>query len=505
MKCYFFLFCATSLSFLCNAQSKAGNNWLLGYPPEPGFEVPYSGGSVVRFTDIGVDTSRFTAGGFMSVSSSISDSTGKLLFYTNGCEMYNREYQIMLNGNAISAGESYDLTCTGATGIKGYGEFQLLMTLPWPHKADKYVSAYIFLNKPNTLLIEVHFSTIDMTLDNGKGGVVDKNLELYSDKVLNGFMNATRHGNGIDWWVTFPEYQSSNYLSFLLDSTGLHPPAIQDVGFFSDGCSGHGQSAFSPDGTKYAEVCFFRGQVMDFDRCTGKFSHARVIDFETTGDPANEENGCAGVAFSPDSRFMYVSRCDSLYQYDMLAKDFNSSRQTIAWYDGQPDTTGMRASGFYTLLTAPDDKIYINMSWSTKALHVIHHPNEKGLACGFQKWGLELPTLHYGQLPNMPNFKLGAANPACINCDTTVHKSSFTLFPNPAQSEVLICRQGEVQTGPFTFELYDALGRLMLEDAMETLPHRVYLNNLPEAGYFYRIFGNNGERLSNGTLVKVHE
>jgi hypothetical protein len=70
---------------------------------------------------------------------------------------------------------------------------------------------------------------------------------------------------------------------------------------------------------------------------------------------------------------------------------------------------------------------------------------------------------------------------------------------------VLICRQGEVQTGPFTFELYDALGRLMLEDAMETLPHRVYLNNLPEAGYFYRIFGNNGERLSNGTLVKVHE
>jgi hypothetical protein len=142
---------------------------------------------------------------------------------------------------------------------------------------------------------EIHFSTVDMTIDNNRGGVVDKNLPIYIDKVLSGYMNTTRHGNGEDWWFTFPEYRTSSYLSFLLDSTGLNPPVLQDVGLFSTGCGGHGQSAFSPDGTQYAEVCFFRGQVMDFNRCTGTFSNARSIDFETTGDSANETNQCAGA------------------------------------------------------------------------------------------------------------------------------------------------------------------------------------------------------------------
>jgi hypothetical protein len=121
------------------------------------------------------------------------------------------------------------------------------------------------------------------------------------------------------------------------------------------------------------------------------------------------------------------------------------------------------------------------------------------------KWGLELPTLHYGQLPNMPNFNLGAAIPPCIQCDTAVQATTFTLFPNPAQTEVLICAQGANPTGPFTFELYDALGRLMQKTSMEALPHRVYLEDLPEAGYFYRIFGNNGTRLGNGTLIKLQD
>jgi hypothetical protein len=118
LKYCFLLFYMTICAFTCNAQVKTGNNWILGSPPEPGFEVPYIGGTIVTFTDMGADTSRFMADGFMSVSSSISDSNGQMLFYSNGCEIYNREYQIMTNGDAMSAGEIYDLGCTGALGIK---------------------------------------------------------------------------------------------------------------------------------------------------------------------------------------------------------------------------------------------------------------------------------------------------------------------------------------------------------------------------------------------------
>jgi len=57
----------------------------------------------------------------------------------------------------------------------------------------------------------------------------------------------------------------------LLDSLGIHGPDIQPNAGILTGSGGSGQAVFSYDGTKYAEVCFFQGQTLDFDRCTGKF------------------------------------------------------------------------------------------------------------------------------------------------------------------------------------------------------------------------------------------
>ncbi|GAB4493911.1 MAG: hypothetical protein OHK0019_18920 [Saprospiraceae bacterium] len=288
---------------------------------------------------------------------------------------------------------------------------------------------------------------------------------------------------------------------FLLDSFGIHVPDIQEVSVLTNS-TGFGQAAFSPDGTKYAEVCFFQGQIMDFDRCTGKFSNPQVIQFDTSNS-----NSRAGVAFSPDSRYLYVSRFDSLYQYDMSVADFNSTRQTVAYFDGEIDSTGLRDPFFYTMLLAPDNKIYMNTPGSTKALHVINYPNEKGLACGFQKWGLDLPTLHYGQMPNLPNFRLGAIDPPCGSsaCDTLPVTETFTVFPNPATEYIVISNAKSEMNSPLTFQLYDALGRLLIEEKMDCLPHRIELADLPSAGYFYRVFQVGGERLGNGTLVKVQK
>ena len=289
-----------------------------------------------------------------------------------------------------------------------------------------------------------------------------------------------------------------NYLVFLLDSLGLHGPDIQAVGDLV-GSGGYGQSAFSPDGTKYAEICFFQGQVLDFDRCSGKFSNPRLINYDSTGG-----NNYAGVAFSPNSQYMYISRSDSLYQFDMNASNFNDSRLTVAQYDGMPDSTFMKGSDFYTLLTAPDDKIYI-CPLQSKALHIIHQPNERGALCGFQKWGLELPTIHYGQLPNLPNFKLGAMDPPCssMGCDTLPQTEDFFLFPNPATDYVVISNKKSTLGGALTFQLYDALGRLLIEETLDCLPHRIELADLPQAGYFYRVFSADNKRLTSGTLVKM--
>jgi hypothetical protein len=482
---------------LLNAQGKEGNVWILGYPSTPGFPISYIGGTKISFENGGIDTSKFVTPRSMFSSSSIADDSGNLLFYSNGCDIINQNHEIMANGENINGvGVLYDLYCTGE--LFAYGELQDMLILPIPKNEDLYKVIHIRYPVPGQAISQIRQSTVDMSLNGSLGAVVDKNVLLFDGGPTNGYLTAIRHGNGVDWWISLPEWHTKRKFVFLLDSLWLHGPDIQNEAGILIGSGGKGQSAFSPDGTKYAEICFSQGQVMDFNRCTGKFSNPVVINYDSSG-----ANQWAGVAFSPNNRFMYVARFDSLYQFDMSSVDFNSTRQTVAKFDGIFDSTGLRGPGFYTLLNGPDDKIYINSPSSTKALHVIHHPNEPGIASGFQKWGLELPTLHYGQLPNLPNFRLGAVNPPCTVSTDDVQADAIILFPNPVEDYIVVSNQKSDLAGTLTFQLYDALGRLLLDETFDDLPHRIELAGLPKAEYFYRVFSDGGKRLSSGVLVKI--
>jgi hypothetical protein len=478
-------------------QGKEGFIWVLGYPSDPGLPSSLQGGTLINFDNGLPDTSRFMLGIEMSLSSSITDADSKLLFYTNGCEIYNRNHLITQNGNNLNAGEARDYSCIDP--LKLYNIYQGIVALPWPKHESFYQIIHIRQIKPFIINNEICITTIDGRLDNGLGGVIEKNTVIFDKGISQWFMTATRHGNGLDWWISVPEWRSRRYFVYLLDSLGMHGPDIQEnAGLFTE-TGAAGQCAFSPDGTKYAEVSLTHGQVLDFNRCTGKFSNPRIIQFDLSGLTM-----CAGVAFSPDSRYLYVSRGDILFQYDMTAADFNGTRLTVAQFDGVFDPTGLKSPFFYTMLPAPDGKIYMNANTSTKALHIIHRPNERGTDCDFQKWGLELPTLHFGQLPNLPNFRLGAVDPPCGsgNCDTLPATEVFTVFPNPARDYVVISNKHASNSAPFTFQLYDALGRLVVEEHPDCLPHRVELTDLPDAGYFYRVFNAAGGKVGSGTLVK---
>lgn len=488
----FFLFSRTA-----SAQNKEGYTWVLGYPPDPCCPAPdYFGGSVVSFKTGAPVVSKCTVDGGMVASVSMSGLDGDLLFYSNGCEVHGADYQIIDNGNAVSAGTTYDLACLTSVHL-AYGVLQGRIALPWPRHLGQYKFIYLYHFEPYVAKNQVNYATIDMRANNGAGAVTEKNLSVYDERSANWYMTAVRHGNGQDWWVTLPEYRAGNRFVYLLDSLGVHGPDVQEGVGLNPGTRGYGQCAFSPDGSKYAEVGPLEGQILDFDRCKGKFSGLRAIQFDTV------DNTCAGVAFSPDSRYLYVSRTDSIYQYDLSAADFNASRLTIAFDEGGMDSAGLKNPYFYSMLLGPDGKIYIGGPGVTKALHIIHHPNERGAACGFERWGLELPTLHYGQLPNLPNFKLGAAAPPCSDCGAPGEMGGAAIFPNPATDYVVVSGTGGEGSVPLVFQLYDALGRLLIEEELGCLPARVELGDLPDAGYFYRVLGAGGGRIDSGTLAKV--
>jgi hypothetical protein len=492
-----FAFLCFIFSHTASAQNKEGYTWVLGYPPDPCCPAWFIDGSMINFSDNTPDTAKFLALRSMFSSCSISEeSDGNLLFYSNGCDLINRNNEIMEDGENVNNVDGYQLYCEN--GYKGYGELQDMIILPYPKHQGMYKSFHIRYPEAGQPVSEIRVSTVDMDKNNGLGAVIEKNIDLLDTYVVNGYMTAVRHGNGIDWWITIPEWRNTKKIVFLLDSLGVHGPDIQEKAGILTGSGGYGQAVFSPDGGKYAEICFFQGQLLDFDRCTGKFSRPQIIQFDTA------YNERAGVAFSPDSRYLYVSRTDSIYQYDLSAADFNASRLTIASDEGLDyDSTGLKNAHFYSMLLGPDGKIYIGGPGVTKALHIIHHPNERGAACGFERWGLELPTLHYGQLPNLPNFKLGATAPPCSDCGAPGELGGAAIFPNPATDYVVVSGTGGEGNAPLVFQLYDALGRLLIEEELGCLPARVELGDLPDAGYFYRVLGAGGGRIDSGTLAKV--
>lgn len=482
---------------LC-AQGKEDYTWVLGYPNDPPTEIhPLVGGSLLSFKNGPPDTSRFVTGAGMTMSASISDDKGDLLFYSNGCEVFNAKHQIMPNGDAINFGVGYDATC--ATPLKRYNLFQGVLALPWPQRPNQYKLFHIRWLQPYKLENEMLTTTIDMALDGGMGSVTEKNHPIALLDTFNVRMTAVRHGNGRDWFIVASKHKSTKYHTFLFDSVGVHELALQDVGgLYSAG--GHGQAAFSPDGSKYAEATLFQGQLMDFDRCTGHFSNPRKIEFNT------DDNISAGVAFSPNSRYLYVTRYDTLYQYDLSAPDFNQSRTAIAGYEKFFDPMGPSGLSFYTMLLAPDNKIYMSVGSNARYWHVIHDPDQKGTACDFRQHDLLLPTLHYYQTPNLPHFRLGAMNPPCGTSGIVEPEAmpKLNLSPNPATDHIEI-KASEHLPYPIIFQMFDAMGRLLLEKKVEHLPAQVDLSSLPAAAYFYRFTGDGGKFLGNGSLTKMPE
>ena len=98
-----FLFISSTL-----AAQQFDNSWIIGYcgcgnnPPIPNdefgvYKVTFSGNDPT-LTDIGNKSINMN-----ECNASISDSTGNLLFYTNGEDIYTWNHTLMNNGNAITS------------------------------------------------------------------------------------------------------------------------------------------------------------------------------------------------------------------------------------------------------------------------------------------------------------------------------------------------------------------------------------------------------------------
>ncbi len=437
-------------------------------------------------------------------NTSLSTKDGELLLYSNGCSIYNSNYQIIENGDGINPGPIHDSWCdTGA-----YPDAQGLIILPRPNTQDEYhlIHKTVIISEDFEVFVEGILVTNVSFKDNLTGKVTAKNIEIDTGrKTLSSFVEAIQHQNGFDWWVIdYTEGPEEHlYLSYLVtqDTIVLHSEVeIANIASLTDRCSSTSQSCFTPDGTKLAKMCPESGfDLWNFDRSTGLISNYKHLPIETNYVRC-------GVGISPNSRFAYLSCSDSLWQVDLWEEDLSVGLELIDTLDKSADPFTVTNFGYQQL--GPDCKIYMNTIRQYDWLHVINNPDEKGKACDFRQHSIKLPHLNQpGSFPNFPHFRIDEE----AICDPTITSvfgvpvetvSGMELFPNPTSGNVTV-ELPEVVSGRLSVK--DLTSQVVLtvdwENAQEM---QVDLSRLESGMYLIEVYSGDGRRWVERVLVTDH-
>lgn len=318
-------------------------------------------------------------------SASVSDASGNLLFYTDGQTIFDRTHEVMLNGTGLT---------TNPTGS------QTALIIPKPEDAN---ILYVFSVDATTFNVRgtgLNYAIVDMSLNNGNGGVVQKNFNLLEDcaekitsvikdcatKSIWVITQATETGSS----VTFPTFPSFNTLhAFEVTPAGVSDTSIKSVFNGVPILDDRGYIKVSPDRTKLASANMRFGlQLYDFDVTTGIFSNQERVQVTSVNQAPY------GVEFSTNSQFLYVhatndraaidGQFSDLVQFDLLALNITGSQILL---DSSEIYRG-------ALQMASNGKIYRalaeNFETGIPFLGVINNPNLAGILADYQHFGLAL-------------------------------------------------------------------------------------------------------------------
>ncbi len=326
------------LSFQTFAQKEAAI-WYFG----DGAGLDFNTGSPVALTDGQLST--------IEGCSTISDTNGSLLFYTDGITIWNRNHDIMVNGQGLLGDPS---------------STQSGLIVPHPGNPDIY---FVFTADSAKQPNGINYSVIDMALQGGLGEVTRKNVLLLAPATEK--ITAVAHANGTDIWVSVHGAYDNLFHSYLISAAGVDPtPVTSSLGLDLDTKDRNTESQaigyfkISPDGTRAIIAHTFLGaELVDFDSATGVFSNVITLWH-------NVRSRIYGVEFSPSSRLVYLNSSEGeLYQYDAFADDVKGTEIQI----------GKERSAAGALQLAIDGKIYIAGNYRS-SLSAIENPNDYGPA-----------------------------------------------------------------------------------------------------------------------------
>lgn len=460
---------------LIKAQGKT-YNFLIGYQDTAGLYTTHGKGRLL------FDSNSVTAMGdnrkmpFEETQANISDENGNLLIASNGCWIADATGDTMLSGSGLNPNSFTNDYCNIAPiGLPiMYGN----IILPYPNNPDKYILFHQTGNyNVNGASTELYYSEIDLSLHAGLGEVTNKNQIILNDTLMWG-LAACKHANGRDWWIVALKDKANTIIhKFLLDSSGITNMGTQNLGFPVTFPNNATQPTFSPDGTKFVYGSgragtnpFHDVRLFNFDRCSGNLMGLEYIAL-------NDSSVGCGFAFSPDSKYLYHSSFQRVYQFNTDTSDIAASKTIVAVNDGYYSPVPPFQSNFWLMYLAANGKIYISSGSSVVDFHYINYPDSAGMSCDVHLHDLHLPCYNVGTVPNHPNYYLNCDTTSGCSCLTTginavaaQHDFKFKIFPNPNEGNfkiMYLLPQSASGGKTGRLEIFDINGRI------------VYSQNLP--------------------------
>ena len=354
-------------------------------------------------------------------TSSIANSKGQLLFYSDGIKVWNK------NGD--------EMTCTfGACApMKGSpNSTQSVLIVPQPtcRGCEYLYNVFTTSDINGEKLLTV--SVVDMRRNNGLGQIIEQNTTLQTPTTER--IAAVRNDRDSTYWVVSHDYGTNKFRIFHATTGGLVEVAAPELGMAHDSTNkAEGYMKFSsPDSTTgYRQLAVVIPgparnyvELYSFDDSTGTLTYKKTMDLGPAPPTAY------GIEFSPTGEKMYVSfQGDNgtksyLKQYDLTLPDSLVIETAITI-----DSSATQKFG--ALQFGPDGRIYMAIQGS-EYLATIGEPEGNSLTgvdyerdganLGGKKSQLGLPNMvqDFTQESSGPGFE---ANGFCTNEPTQFQAS----------------------------------------------------------------------------------
>lgn len=352
---------------------KANSNWMLYNPGANGQHIN------LNTNPPGVVSNTGYYGESAAVMS--DTATEELLFYSNGEKCWNKNFQLMPNGDGLLGGESANQSAIAVPVLDSPGKFYLF-TL----KASDYGPDFDS---------SLHYSIVDMSREGGLGDIdpTRKNILLDADPLQEAMIAVP--GNNCDVWLLVHPRHDTIFKAYHITREGIDPnPVISSPGSMINGqmlAFEDGNISISPDRSKlciasFSYTCMLAGLmpnhggvlIAEFDPGSGRVSGGIVL---------HDSMAAYSSCFSPDNSKLYVQ---GLIVNAQGKWDDSSGTTEIVQYDLSNYTQTAMLSSEYTVHTYPQGTQFHSLRrWkdtiiASGDLPYIAAPNLAGAACNFR-------------------------------------------------------------------------------------------------------------------------